>query len=423
MTLDVPATTLVRAGGSALLAVVGVLALFLSRGNRGGIALGVTLTSFGVILVGNNLLRGNAAAGVWWNPIEVALTFTRGAGLVGMALWWPRPLRRDERGIATRSLAIGVIVFLLMFTAGFLPGQWEAFRAGRVVPTESNLLFQVTYFANTLGFVGIWASVAVLWPLRYAKSPRDWRVTRRQLAFGGTVLFISLDRGGDLLRDWDVLGVPGWTAPTGAVIVLAGVAAWLYALRHEDARPARLAAHATLGVMLAGTALEAVYPDGPYGYFDAAVGIERSVLAFLLAYGMLRMGFLGHDVQIRTARRGTTGMAALASLFVVAQVAQEFLSAQYGLLMGGLVAGTLLFAAAPIQRAVERLGGDPTAPAHGQGPTALGREDLYRRQLALALRDRKVTREEELTLAELADALGIPARRALEIRHEIEGER
>lgn len=55
MALD-PATV-IRAGGSALLAVAGVIALALARGDRGAIALGVTFSAYGLQLAGTNHLR------------------------------------------------------------------------------------------------------------------------------------------------------------------------------------------------------------------------------------------------------------------------------------------------------------------------------------------------------------------------------
>jgi hypothetical protein len=114
---------------------------------------------------------------------------------------------------------------------------------------------------------------------------------------------------------------------------------------------------------------------------------------------------------------------ALASLFIVAQVAQNFLAAQYGLLMGGVVAGTVVFAASPIQRAMEaktsRRSSEPTAIA--AAPVAR-REQTYRKALRLAMRDRKLTAEEESHLFELAEDLGIGAGRAFQLKREIEEE-
>ncbi|HEX9815706.1 MAG TPA: hypothetical protein VGB18_01890 [Candidatus Thermoplasmatota archaeon] len=91
-----------------------------------------------------------------------------------------------------------------------------------------------------------------------------------------------------------------------------------------------------------------------------------------------------------------------------------------GVVLGGAAAGALLFAAVPLQRAAERLTGRETprsAPAQ-----ASGKEDAYRAALRLALRDRVLTREEELGLALLSDELGLTSRRAREIQYDVEAE-
>lgn len=154
-------------------------------------------------------------------------------------------------------------------------------------------------------------------------------------------------------------------------------------------------------------------------------GVTRFGAIAALSYCVFRLDLLGTNFQALTARRGTLGTIALAALFIVAQVGQNLFAAQYGLLMGGVVAGALLFAASPLQRAIEgrsRARGAQAAPLLDERDDVARREDVYRKALRLALRDRRVTREEETHLHELAQELSIPGARAHQLLSEIERE-
>jgi hypothetical protein len=144
-------------------------------------------------------------------------------------------------------------------------------------------------------------------------------------------------------------------------------------------------------------------------------GIARTAGWLILVYAILHQDVLGLGLKPRTVNRGAIAAAALAALFIVAQVMQNFLSAQYGLLTGGVIAGTVLFAANPVQRAIERATeGSPARP--GRMAT---QEEAYKAAVRLALRG-GITRAEEVELARIADAHGIAGVRALELREEVE---
>ena len=162
--------------------------------------------------------------------------------------------------------------------------------------------------------------------------------------------------------------------------------------------------------------------DGPH-FFDVlgVNGILRVIGWSLLVYAILRADLLGVPLPHFVVRRGAVAGTALATLFIVAQIAQNFLSAEYGLLTGGIVAGAFLFAASPFQRAMERLG--EGRPARSSTSGVGSNDDAYRAAMRLAFRDRRLSQEEELSLADLAERLGIGARRATEIRHQIEHEK
>lgn len=156
------------------------------------------------------------------------------------------------------------------------------------------------------------------------------------------------------------------------------------------------------------------WPSTEINPTSPALGIMRSFAAGVLAYSLLR--YAATQRETSTKSRATWAAAALAILFIVAQVMQNFLSAEYGLLTGGIIAGSVLFAANPIQRAIER-----ATQRSGEGAPKVGKvpEEAYKSAVRLALRG-GITRAEELELARIADAHGIRAVRAHELRDEVE---
>src|SRR5204863_2694547 len=90
----------------------------------------------------------------------------------------------------------------------------------------------------------------------------------------------------------------------------------------------------------------------------------------MFGYAFLRFDPFRGTVRAAQSKRLVAAPVALALVFIVAQVAQNFFSAKYGLYLGGVVAGTFLFAASPLQRAMERTSGRPAAVSERQLPTA-----------------------------------------------------
>ena len=169
-----------------------------------------------------------------------------------------------------------------------------------------------------------------------------------------------------------------------------------------------------LASALAGCAMLAQEVAGAndYGVF----GILRTIGVIFLVVAVVKDNLLGIPLPRLVVKRGVLAGAALAILFIVAQVAQNVFSAQYGLLGGGVIAGTFLFAASPVQRAFERRQtGDPV-PRGGENRA----EASYRKAVEWALRDGKLNRDEEGHLHELAHNLGITGVRAHAILVDVE---
>jgi hypothetical protein len=199
-------------------------------------------------------------------------------------------------------------------------------------------------------------------------------------------------------------------------MALAGL--WLRnAARGPDAAVSRNVALLVLAAPLLGLVSWALGQSGGFG-------ISRTLGVLLLGYAILRLQLLDIDVKLKwTIKRGTLAAVFLAVFFVVAQLAQNFLSQSYGLLLGGASAGLLLFAIAPLQRMAERVAnaampGVGGAPEHRQSRAA----EAYTFALRMAYADKVLTREEERGLAVLAEELGLAHTTALALREEVERE-
>ena len=154
------------------------------------------------------------------------------------------------------------------------------------------------------------------------------------------------------------------------------------------------------------------------GIVDALGGVAIAAFA---GYALLKHRLFDIDVRLRwTISRGTVAAIFVAVFFAASQVAQNFLEDSMGWALGGLIAGVMLFAIAPVQRLAERVA--VTAVPVQASPPEDRKVELYRMALALALSDRLITRDEERHLARLAEELGVTHTQALAAREEMERE-
>lgn len=150
---------------------------------------------------------------------------------------------------------------------------------------------------------------------------------------------------------------------------------------------------------------------------SALDGVWRVVMTVLLAYALLRRQLFDIQMKIRFAISRSTVAASFIAVFFVASEGAQILFGQGNEWVGLAAAGALVFAISPLQRAAERLAEKAVPVATPSGASAgSDNEDLYFRATGLALRDRVIAPEEELDLIELAERLGIGARRAAELR-------
>ncbi|MGQ0536670.1 MAG: hypothetical protein ACT4PT_11435, partial [Methanobacteriota archaeon] len=129
----------------------------------------------------------------------------------------------------------------------------------------------------------------------------------------------------------------------------------------------------------------------------------------VVAYGMVRSQLLDVDVKIRwTVQQSTIAAAFIAVFFIAAQLAQNYLTESLGWAVGGIMAGLLLFAIAPIQRIAERVAhvAVPDAKATRE-MTEDERADVYLEAARLAWADGAMSRDERALLDGLRAKLGL----------------
>ncbi|HUR68917.1 MAG TPA: hypothetical protein VM370_06690 [Candidatus Thermoplasmatota archaeon] len=276
-------------------------------------------------------------------------------------------------------------------------------------------------------FVGQVVSSPLAWPFRERAAIVSLTIVAGALALGAIAapsLFAVVDADG-FLR---------FTTLARSIFLLA-VPLYLYTLacavsafrRASPATPSRrqaalyLAAFGLLEVsFLTDIALEVATGGGDIlSRFLAAYGfsILNIVTASLLVYAMLQYQLLGIDLKIKwTLQRGTVAAVFVAVFFVVAEVAQNYLSTNLGWLAGGVAAGFLVFALRPLERAASTLANAAMPRVADTEQYRLERRrDIYKAAVESATDDGQLTAKERAMLATLADELGLGAREALEI--------
>ena len=404
MALDLSAASLVRAGSGLLFVLVGVAMATLGRRRRENVAVGVAAVAFGLFFLVNN---------VFTLPFDVQFVLVLVAA-AALAV----PIASSRAAGAFALVTVAPLVGVMLLTP---PLELAAAAPYPVPPPLAD-----AYFRFVLGFFLLGAAVlaySFLLALRVRRTP-DARVRRASMLLAsGWAMYVAYFVG-DALTALAHLpsGSPAlaysWTG-TLALSVVAVAATWLAASRNGGGT--RNVAWLILAAVLAGM-LDAAFLGGQF--VSPWVGVVRSVGAALIAIAILREGALGFDLAIPTARRGTLATIGLVGFFAVAQIAQTYLSGTMGIVLGGVAAGVLLFAAAPLQRAAERLASgerESQSPTTGRDPGEHARHS-YRLAVKAALADGSITREEDVHLADLAQHLGIGAGDAVRLRHEVERE-
>ena len=244
-------------------------------------------------------------------------------------------------------------------------------------------------------------------------------------AFANPALFANSRT--PITGSWGPLGHQTATSVNGILLVWALVGS-LDALRRSprgSAARRRARAYAlAFGIQDAGVLL--VFVLRQIGSVSIAVGASLFIFVLLgwmlIARAMIRDHLFDADLRIKSGlARGALAAIFLAAFFVAAAVAEQYLQ-QYGVVIGGVAVGILLFALRPLEHAAQRIANVAMPRVQDTEEYRMVRKgEVYRAALESAIEDGDVTDKERGMLATLQDQLGISANEALRIEREARG--
>lgn len=418
MAIELP--DVIRGVSGVLWVTLGIALLVRGRQAQAKL-LGVFFVSIAPDFVGFNVMRIlGLRGGVPFAIMEIAASVTEAVGALAL-LFAIRAELRSNGGIGRRAAKAGVLAAIVAAIAFSIVGPLGRFGAD-MTAAFSRFSSAAVSASETLSFIllGTYGLVLALRARRDSDAGLAWlaaglvvfpgvRAIDNALAFGPSVRSVLVSA--PIAIGFLITGLALSAPFLAATVVLCGVRARAPAWFPRLALPLGMQALVlvTLGA------------ESTFGDSVGVSGIARLLAFAMVGYALLRFDPYGEHAPASRSRRVVIAPFALALLFIVAQITQNFFAAAYGLIMGGIVAGAFLFAASPIQRAMERVGD------RGRGPTDVARgpaaaEESYLLALRLAFRDRVLSREEERGLVVLAHDLGIAPRRAHELQDQVERE-
>ncbi len=408
----------VQLTGGLLVVLLGAFMLTVRPRLRGNVAFAVFAVSFG-----SGFIASNAGWMIFHDPTtggSVPLALVRAflyvsalASLIWIARVFPTPL--GEREVSSLVIpTIGGLFGLAIVGVYFV-------SAPRDFITMPHALIAVTWFV----FVGTLSGLPAMFALRSARTS-DPMVKRQFLLISSALILYSgfiATAGAGAEPAGSILDpvIAWWLYPNLGFTLLAA-ALWLRETTGgETSRAARNGALLCVAMPFLGIVYVAFDPKW------GALGIARTAMVILLAYGIARHQLLGIDVKLRwTISKSTLAAMFITVFFIASEGAQQFFGDTLGSTYVGIaVAGMLVFAIAPLHRVAERLAerAVPIGDSEKVSPARTGSAaEAYRHGVRAAMRDGVLTRREERHLAELARALGIDSVEALELREEVEGE-
>lgn len=335
-------------------------------------------------------------------------------------------------------VAYGALFVLIMRSVSDKTWLWRPAVGAALAGTMSGLLVHLLFdadknFTSTLSavetsiqdaaiFLGIWALLS----RRGRPAARDIRIV-----LAAVFLLAAFAAGSYAVFHLRRMA----TSPDAAEFFWSSVLLWgtwsvllMVAAAREtepaDRRTAWRFAWFVMALILLGALLMLDYDRHPGTH--PLRGILRTIGFLVLSYAILRRSLLGIDVKARWTISKSTVAGIFIAVFFIASEGAQLLFGQENELVGLFAAGALVFAISPLQRVADQIAvkavpvtADAVAPLLPTGQAAAAKDEgLYLRAVRLALRDRIVTPEEELDLIELAERLGIGARRAAELRLE-----
>lgn len=163
------------------------------------------------------------------------------------------------------------------------------------------------------------------------------------------------------------------------------------------------------GVVGAGTQDLAVGSSALGLFLQLSYQLAVIIYVPLVAYGVLRVQLFDIDLRIkRTLRRSTVAAAFVATFFVISEFVGNYLSGQFGTVIGVLATGALVFLLDPIQRAAERV--SSAAMPNTQETAeyeAFRKLQVYEAAVKTALEDGQILERERRVLDSMLETMGI----------------
>jgi hypothetical protein len=397
VTLDLSLTAVVDGASGMLLAIIGAGSLAFARDRRGRL-MSLCVVAFGAWKVVDNFLRADSPSA------QLVIDALAGATVLACGVLSVDLARGATK--AQRAALAGAVLVMLM-ASGLVVARGYDVRGGPI-----GLLNGLENFLAALALVFVGASASVAFA---TEERRDHRIGLALLAFALAPwgLWQVVPYPTDL-RNLELIG-----ALTAAAIV--SLLCWLIPVaRGPDRRIARTVTLTFLGAALLmmtwnlGLKFAGLDPSRDYG----VSGIIRTIGAVGLVFAIVKFDLLGAPLPKLVIRSGQAAGVFLALLLIVAQVAQNFLAAKYGLLLGGVIAGCFLFAASPVQRMIERRGERRV----GVQPASSQSELVFKAAVRTAISEGPVTPAQERHLSEVAHHLGIGAMDMIRLKQEVETE-
>ncbi|MBI2077085.1 MAG: hypothetical protein HYT80_01760 [Euryarchaeota archaeon] len=150
-------------------------------------------------------------------------------------------------------------------------------------------------------------------------------------------------------------------------------------------------------------------------------GVWRLAMPLLITLALVRHQLFGIEVRVRWAvSRGTIAAIFTLAFLVATNVAANlFEAAGWGVVLGGVAAGLLVFGLTPIQRFADSLANAAVPSARAVNRlSGAERIAIYREQAALAWQDGMLSRDERVLLDGLRNRLGLAREDAMRIEEE-----
>jgi hypothetical protein len=393
--------------------------LWLNPHHAANRAFAAFLVARGGVIVANRAIDENDGPG--WDVASRALLLATVPLIVILLVTYVRPASRRRFTIVAALMA-----FLLIVEAFYLvvPCAAECSVEGRRWIGPLGLL--------TFGLTPALGTSGLLLVIRARRAARDQRgadlllgaafALNSLLVSSTSLTFEALSPPGSLAR----LYYPSpWTIPSlalvGFAIIPSIVALVLVAIGvGRTVSMVTLASALVIGGIGIVTGASPLIGDQATNSALSLAGVALLMLPAMGTYALLRHGLFDIDLRIKnTVHRGMVGGAFLAVFFIVAQVAQNYLSEAMGYLAGGVAAGILLFALRPLEHAGERIA-DRLFP-HVRSVSQMGDDErvaLYRGQASLAWADGVLDPSERRMLDDLRVRLQLSHEQAALLERE-----